>query len=206
MIVIYRLFPDVLNLNGDAANALVLAKRLAWYGSEARVVDVSSKEALDLARKQITESSNTSILVGGHGSIAAMKSLSTLDEALRNFMKLVELNGVCAVLVGSATSWSQQESASITDRVSEFRTVEFDQPGWPEHALGYLNSDLNIPVLRVSNNVVSTLLHGPFLAKNPKWADALILRLGVTVHETQQSKAADQMVEEIWKLESKKRA
>jgi len=206
LINIYRLFPDALNLNGDAANALILAKRLAWYKKEATVVDISNEEELQLASKEILKATDRSVVVAGHGSLAAMKSLAGLSKSLRSFFKLIDQNGVCAILVGSSTSWSHRASAATQDRVSEFVTVEFGLPGWPPYALGYVNSDLRIPALQVSNNVVTTLLHGPFLAKNPQWADAIISRLGVDVQPTVETQAVDNLVTAIWKLESKKLA
>lgn len=206
MIKIYRLFPEELNLNGDAANALILAKRLAWYKKVATVVDITKEEELQLASKEILKATDRSVVVAGHGSMAAIKSLAGLSKSLRSFFKMIDENGVCAILVGSSTSWSHQASPAAKERVSEFVTVEFSRPGWPQFALGYVNSDLSIPALQVSNNVVSTLLHGPFLAKNPRWADAIISRLGVDVQPTVETQAVDSLVTEIWKLESKKLA
>jgi len=202
LITIFRLFPQALNLNGDAANALVLARRLEWLKAQVQVVDIEDEHGLQRVSHDIEATPHSTFVLAGHGSIAAMRSLESLEPKIRKLFSLAEDRGVCCIVVGSANLWTAGASVGTKARVSEFATVEINEPGWPSVALGYVNSDLDVAVLKVSKSVVSTLLHGPFLAKNPKWCDTIIARLGVEPEATTESALVDGYVDEIWRLES----
>ena len=47
MITILSVFPELLDLNGDAQNALVLAQRARWAGWDARVHNLALGDSLE---------------------------------------------------------------------------------------------------------------------------------------------------------------
>lgn len=79
-LTIVTLFPSVLNSNGDAENARVLARRAEWAGADARVVPV--EDAAELPEK-------VDAVVIGSGSdsdlIVARDKLRTVIEELRRW-------------------------------------------------------------------------------------------------------------------------
>jgi CobQ-like glutamine amidotransferase family enzyme len=80
--------------------------------------------------------------------------------------------------------------------------VNLDEKDWPSKAMGYQNSRSQTLALQVKGSVLFTLLHGPFLAKNPEWANELLARLGVEFESNRALLEVDGYVAEIWKLES----
>ncbi len=202
MISIYTLFPEVLNLNGDSANSLVLKRNLEWMGEPAQLKRVSTEDELrELIR--LLESGQKGVFVTiGHGSRAGMKSLEAFDELIRNLVDLLFQSGTPAIVVGSALAWTDVDTSSKRDRVSEFVVAKVDAHGWPREALGYLNSDLNLDAVVIKSHVILTLLHGPFFAKNPSWVERVLELLGAQVRSSDSSKRARGYVDEIWRIEA----
>jgi hypothetical protein len=202
MISIYTLFPDVLNLNGDAANSLVLKKNLEWMGEPTQLNAVSSGPELR-ALIQLLESGQKDIFVTiGHGSRAGMKSLEAFDKLIRKLIDLMSQTGTPAILVGSALVWADLDMSSKRDRVSEFVVAKADAEGWPGEALGYLNSDLSLDAVALKSNLILTLLHGPFFAKNPSWVERVLELLSVELRSSDSGSRAKGYVEEIWRIEA----
>ncbi len=201
MITLINLFPQHLNLNGDAANVSVLQKRLEWAGVEVRVVNVTSADELQAAQQNIEAHPTSSFICAGHGSLAAMRDLEKHARGLRAILSVARETGVAGIVVGSSRTWIAATEPTRGARISEFTTVNFVSEDWPSKALGYLNSDIAIAPLEVQNNLIVTLLNGPFFAKNPEWANRICALLGAPVTESAKSIRVDSYVEQIWNLE-----
>ncbi len=202
MKTIYTLFPEVLNLNGDSANSLVLQKNLQWMGEEAEVISVSNQAQLS-ELTQLLEAGKKGIFVTiGHGSAAGMKSLTVFDKQLKHLVEVLVESNTPAIVVGSALTWACVDSSAKRDRRSEFVVGKVGAEGWPEEALGYLNSELSLEPVQVRSNVILSLLHGPFLAKNPSWVDQILNLMGAKVQLSEARLTANSYVDEIWRLES----
>ena len=202
MKTIYTLFPEMLNLNGDSANSMVLKKNLQWMGEPSQIMPVSNEtELIELSR--LVKSGETGIFVTiGHGSAAAMQSLAPYDEQIQALLvQLVEAK-TPGIVVGSALAWAGVDVSSKRERRSEFVLANVDAEGWPSEALGYVNSDLSLETISVKANLVLTLLHGPFLAKNPLWLDRIIGILGVNTKTSDSKIRSEGYVQEIWHLEA----
>ena len=202
MISIYTLFPEVLNLNGDAANSLVLKKNLDWMGEPAQLKTISSEYELRELIKLVESGQKGIFVTIGHGTRAGMKSLEAFDELIRNLVELMSQSGTPAIVVGSALAWADVDTSSKRDRVSEFVVAKVDAHGWPGEALGYLNSDLNLDAVVIKSQVILTLLHGPFFAKNPSWVGRVIELLGATLRSSDSGNRAKEYVDEIWRIEA----
>jgi len=202
MIEIYCLYPSALNLNGDAANARVLLQRLRWGKVDARLLNIESEPELDALLAKIASGGKDCVLIAGHGSTAAMKSLAKVEGKLRDLFQIAEANGILGVVVGSALMFTSFNAKQSTERRSEFALVSVDERGWPPQALGYVNSQMAGEFVAISGNLILTQLHGPFLAKNPAWTDELISRLDVSVAASEQVARANLITDEIWKLEA----
>ncbi len=205
---IAALFPRHLNLNGDLANAGVLAKRLGWYGYGSNVSLVDLNDAAP---------GRVDLVVLGHGSPGAWSEiLKDGGEALAWLERAIE-SGVLVLAIGSGFEHLaargyfgdqlKNASASLGVRRSEFAVATAEVFDEGIEVLGYVNSESNLPLIANSERLVGTLLHGPLLAKNPKLADAIIRQmLGDQPSAESESSAKllsriDSVVDQIWKLE-----
>ena len=163
-----------LNLNGDQGNLLALKRFLEASGQSVRVVPVGTSD----------EALACHFLLLGHGSMAAMESISVLLGSL-DWSAILET--VPGLSVGSGTEWLAQNAPGATgfqrvERTSEFRVANLG----PISVLGYRNSDSTLPDLTISGSFIATMLHGPVLAKNPvllaRAAAAAAKRAGVALN------------------------
>lgn len=194
------LAPGVLDSNGDAANARVLAARARWSDLDAEVVALDAVD--DFAVRP-------DVLVAGTGAEEDLPAVLDLLRAVRT--RLVEWVAEGTEVVAVGAGWDLLAESFATDagviegiglfpgrsvqaeRVTgdlvvasgvgvlvgfENHTRRFEGVP-PEHALG--------PVLHgvgdggsegyLSGGLLGTHLHGPVLAKNPALADAVLSRV-----------------------------
>ena len=204
---ILSLLPELLDTNGDAANARVLAQRARWAGVEAKVVPV--RTAADVPE-------HVDAVVIGSGTDAGLTEAR--DILLRLLPRLREWStaGVPILAVGSGwelLSWGiELADGSVVEGLGLVagRTVPRAARatgdlvvtskygrliGFENHARDYVGAEaspLGRVVAGVGNgagveglvmgNLVGTHLHGPVLARNPGLADhllgAVLARLG----------------------------
>lgn len=172
MITIVQVFPGHLDLNGDGGNVLVLQRRLEWAGVPVKVIRLAPGQVL-------TE--RPAVVVIGHGSSAAWKqiygSFARLVPLLSEWMHQGTI--VLAISSGFAALHGLLPDLSATvdrkERVSKFVSEEFED----QTLIGYLNTDLDLPNLVISENLIGSMLHGPLLAKNSWISDQIFIRLGV---------------------------
>jgi CobQ-like glutamine amidotransferase family enzyme len=199
---IVTLAPSLLNTNGDAQNADVLARRLRWAGHDAVVVAVEDAGELpDRVDAVIIGSGSDSTLE------AARARLLTMHDELRRW----GTEGVPILAIGTGwelLSWGVEAAdGSVVEGLGVLpgRAVPRDgratgdlvirSPrfghlvGFENHARDYVQAEAS-PLGRIvsgSGNgrdagqegvvmgwVLGTHLHGPVLAKNPAMADAII--------------------------------
>jgi CobQ-like glutamine amidotransferase family enzyme len=179
-----ELFPDHLNLNGDSGNITVLEKRIGWLGLGAKRTAVQPGQ-VPVCRPDF--------LLIGHGSAAAWKQvyphLARLAPAIQDWMK--QGTRVLAVSSGfAALHGLLQElphSVERSDRISKFVSDEFEG----QSVTGYLNTDLQLPMMLRHGNLLGTMLHGPLLAKNSWLADEIIESLKPEQGSTNNPKFAE---------------
>lgn len=167
MIKLMQLFPDHLNLNGDAGNLLVLQKRIEWSG----LTSVSS-----VIFPGQTPHERPDILLIGHGSTAAWRQiygeLARLAPTIENWLKqgtqVIAVSSGFAALHGLISDLPK--SIERNERRSIFIAEEFEG----NQIFGYFNSDLQLPAISRIGNLLGTMLHGPLLAKNTWLADQII--------------------------------
>lgn len=156
------LFPEELNLNGDQANLIILAKRLSWQQVSVDIHPINNSRILD-----------ADLVFVGHGSVAAWNAIETKEPEL--FSILAELvNGGANVFAVASGAVRLAKALGIEVNEAEHRSefVSYEQ------VIGYLNSSSSFePVVRVKNSIL-TLLHGPVLAKNPVFADQICIEAG----------------------------
>lgn len=203
MKTIYTLFPEVLNLNGDSANSLVLQKNLQWMGEQAQIVPISNQSQLSELIHLLKVGQKGIFVTIGHGSAAGMNSLTAFDDQIRSLIEALVESHTPAIVVGSALSWARLAHSVKRERISEFAVAKVNADGWPGEALGYLNSELSVVPVQVKANVILTLLHGPFLAKNPSWVERILELMGAKTQMSEARQTAQGYVDEIWRIESK---
>ena len=199
---ILQLFPELTDVNGDAQNALVLARRATWAGIAAEVVPVplggrapSPRPAAvvlgsstDSALPRVREALETvrDALAGWLADEVLVLAVGTGLELLAG--RLV-LDGETVEGLGLVPGESTPLAARIADDLvvdaAEGRLV-----GYENHARGLRLEAGGEPLGTVvrgvgdgrgvdgvrSGSLLGTRLHGPVLAKNPAFADAVLTR------------------------------
>ncbi len=191
---VLQLLPELLDVNGDAQNALVLAQRLRWSGIDADVVtdpdmrpdlvvvgsgvDTELAQVADLLRplrERLAEwvDAGTAMLAVGTG----FELLSTRLTAAGT-----EHEGL-GIFDGAATPLQERALGDLVVETTVGRLVGFEN-----HARGWTAGSGSVPMGSVitghgndgrsegarQRNAWGTHLHGPVLAKNPSLADELL--------------------------------
>jgi len=172
---VIRLFPSRLNLNGDQANALVLQKRAEWSGLTIDVVDYEDESTLAPLMQRLEGSDASTMLIVGHGSLAAMESIAHLKDQIEHLLVVCKNNHTSALIIGSSAEWLLEHTSG--GRVSEFWGGSIGYEGIETEVFGYLNSDANLDPMWIDGSLIYTLLHGPVMAKSPALADYLVKKL-----------------------------
>jgi len=158
------LYPQHLDLNGDHGNLLVLQKRLKWRGVEAQIIPITKP----------TELESFDFVMLGHGTKDAWAEVLRLEpELIQRVAAFSEAgNTVLAVSSGYKYLIEELDQTRIKhgEHVSEFKNFG--------ETVGYVNSDLVLPLVQTVGQTVMTLMHGPVLAKNPELADRMIQSAG----------------------------
>ncbi len=203
MITILSVFPTMLDLNGDAQNALVLAQRARWAGHASRVV------TLDLDDVAIEK---PDVVVVGSGAESAIPRTLEALESVRSQLHDWVQSGVPLLAVGTGMEMLSDEidmpdggsleglgifpgrATRADHRASDDIVVESEYArliGYENHVRGFElaagatplgtvtrgtgngPSSLGTEGVRV-RSAIGTHLHGPILAKNPTLADVML--------------------------------
>ena len=199
MTAVLALFPELTDINGDAQNALVLAKRASWAG-------------LDLAveRLHLGERPNGRPLALVLGSTTdpslprLLEALGGIREALQDWIA----GGVPVLAVGTGLEAlcrslvlpeGRRDGLGLVPAEAEplaaraagdlvVRAADGDLVGYENHSRG-LRLDAGVETLGTvrrgvgdghgsdgvrHGSIIGTRLHGPLLAKNPALADAML--------------------------------
>ncbi len=199
--VILQFFPERLDVNGDAQNALVLAQRARWAGMTVDVLPVTAGDRVPATRPAaiVIGSSVDAELAGLRADLAPyavalgdwvadgvpMLAVGTGWELLGEQLDLGSgsLEGV-GLLPGRSQRLPERATGDLVLDSSDGRLVGFEN-----HARGFVLPEAAAPlgtvVRGIGNGVgvaegyrrsvtVGTHLHGPVLAKNPALADSLL--------------------------------
>ncbi len=223
-LTIVSLLPELLDTNGDAANARVLAQRARWAGADATVVEVHSLADLpDQVDAVVVGSGSDSDLV------RARDTLATMTTQLRTWATA----SVPILLVGTGwelLSWGiERDDGSVIEGLGIVAGRAVPMParatddivvasrhgrliGFENHSRSYVGAEASAlgRVLSGTGNgagteglvmgsVVGTHLHGPVLARNPGLADHMLhsalARIGHEYLPGERSLAVDDMAE-----------
>jgi CobQ-like glutamine amidotransferase family enzyme len=197
-LTIVSLLPRLLDTNGDAANARVLAQRARWAGLEATVIPVHTIDDLPGSADLVVIGSGTDAdLVG------TRDALLPLADAVRSWLA----GGVPVIAVG--TGWEllsdgldlaggvnvdglglvPGRATALPARATDDIVIDADQTrliGFENHARGYSGARRPLGSVlagtgngdghegMVLGNFIGTHLHGPVLARNPHLADRML--------------------------------
>lgn len=175
-ISILVLYPDHLNLNGDAANAGVLARRANWHGIDASIDFFYPGDPLPVQMPDF--------VILGHGSESAWDALDVELARIRPTLLGWFEKGVFGLAVNSgqellhSADWNVFQNRLVAgDRISNFAVTDASCLVEGKRVLGYQNSVFDAPLIEVAQNFVATQLHGPVLAKNAWLADWFITQI-----------------------------
>ena len=195
------LAPDVLDSNGDAANARVLAARATWAGLDVRVVPL---------RERADFSERPDVLVAGTGADEDLPGVLELLRSVRGTLQDWVDEGTEIVAVGAGWEMLAESfetpagvvaglglfpgRAVVAKRTTDDLVVESSAGvlvGFENHARRFEGIDPAHVLGRVLHGtgdgggvegyahgaLLGTHLHGPVLAKNPVLADAILQRV-----------------------------
>lgn len=203
-IKIGHIYPDILDMYGDAGNMAALFKRLKWRGYDAEVISFKFGDKIDF--------SDIDILLLGGGSDAAEKqaisALSAYKEAFKEYAEsggcilavcggypmlgnyIIE-NGNKADCLGILDIYTENQKTRFSGNVCGNITFgeEYSVVGFENH-FGKTFIGSHTPLLKLTKgsgngdgfegvlykNVFGTYLHGPLLPKNPKLTDEILKR------------------------------
>ncbi len=199
---IVHLFPEFMNLYGDAGNILVLKKRCALRGIDVNVISVNFNDEIDLKDADI-------VFLGGGSESDQKKAGEKLLLYKDAFSDFCDSNGVMLFVCGSCQLLGEyyyarnekQKGLGLCDMYTEpgdrkiIGNVCIDTQfgviaGFENHTAKTYIGENAMPlgdIIRGQGNngedkkeginyknVFGTYLHGPLLPKNPEFADALI--------------------------------
>ncbi|MGY4856791.1 type 1 glutamine amidotransferase [Cryobacterium sp. AP23] len=197
-LTIVSLLPRLLDTNGDAANARVLAQRACWAGLDAQVVPVHTVTDLPETADLVVIGSGTDAdlvstrdallpladavrawLAGGVPILAVGTGWELLSDGL-DLAGGTSVDGL-GLIPGRATVLPARATDDIVVGTDEARLIGFEN-----HARGF--SGARRPLGRVQSgtgngdgsegavvgNFIGTHLHGPVLARNPGLADRML--------------------------------
>lgn len=197
------LLPSILDTNGDAANARVLATRAEWAGIEG--VRVVAMEAGEPFPEQLDA------IVIGSGTDASLEEARDALLPLADDIRRLVTDGVPLLAVGTGwelLSWGIElgtdgrvveglgfvagRAIPRADRASDDLVISFKKSrlvGYENHARDYVGAEAS-PLGRIAygsgngrdsghegvimGDVYCTHMHGPVLAKNPVLADRIL--------------------------------
>ena len=196
---IVALLPELTDVNGDAQNALVLARRAQWAGEDAVVERLAAGERPSGTPAAVVVGSTTDpvlprlvaglmalrdALVGWLDDGVPLLAVGTGMEALGGTIALPDgpLEGL-GVLPGTARPLEVRVAGDLV-----VRTAEGELVGYENHSRGFRLDPGVHPLGTVvrgvgdghgvdgirHGSVLGTRLHGPVLAKNPALADAIL--------------------------------
>ncbi|MBG6214145.1 MAG: hypothetical protein LH475_07185 [Cryobacterium sp.] len=216
---VVSLLPRLLDTNGDAGNARVLAQRIRWGGHDAQVVDVHCRADLPEQVDAVSIGSGTDAAI-----LPARDALRTLVQELRVWSNskvpvlavgtgwellswgIDRADGTVIEGLGLVAGQAAPRAARATDDIivaSKYGRLI----GFENHARDYIGAEAS-PLGRVlygtgngyrasgpliegltMGEVFCTHLHGPVLARNPALADHL-LRAAFTRHGLEYARGA----------------
>lgn len=202
MIRLGVLFPEHLNLNGDYGNIEVISRQLEWRGMASEIVAVGTPSEL---------ASGLDFLLIGHGSSAAWESIDEEFRGLLAPLKALLAGGLPGMSVSSGFEQMVRGSVfegltanSVSSRTSKF-VVQQDVEG---EVLGYLNADVDLPIIHRESNFIGTMLHGPILAKNPALLEEVLFKICSSaglelgpLHANEKAGLLADLVDKVWELE-----
>ena len=182
MIRLLQLFPEHLNLNGDAGNLLVLRRRAEWGGIAVISETVEPGQQLPVVRPDV-------VLIG-HGSAAAWRqaypalksAAATLEQWMLEGTQILAISSGFAALHGLLPNLPTVVEKN--ERFSNFVVEEFDG----KTLCGYRNTDLGLSNLLLDENFIGSALHGPLLAKNNWLADSILAKIVAARPELKQDR------------------
>jgi CobQ-like glutamine amidotransferase family enzyme len=204
-LVLVHLYPREMNIYGDTGNVIVLRRRLAWRGIDARVVPINVGDPLP---------NDADIVLGGGGQDAAQGEIGqdfvsrapTLQAMATDgvvFLTIcgtyqmlghefvtqegIHIRGTSVLDVTTVGSPTRLIGNNYIDTLDFGRLVGYENhSGMTELGPGVRPIGMTVPGRgnngrdrtegAVRDNVFGTYLHGPVLAKSPRFADELLRR------------------------------
>ena len=162
------------------------------------------ERASDLAR-------NLDFIFIGHGSVAAWSAIHSEFDAIAPTLRSLLDGGTPGLAISTGFEelvrtnvFTGLEATTMATRTSKFEVYKDGD----NEVLGYLNTDVNLPLITRKANFIGCMLHGPVLAKNPELLDEVLLaicsRAGLDLPPIQSKEKADKLaglVHEVWVLE-----
>jgi CobQ-like glutamine amidotransferase family enzyme len=205
MITLVHLYPREMNIYGDTGNVRVLAKRMQWRGIEARIVPVNVGDPLptgadivlggggqDAAQGELSDdflSKGPALRAMAADGVVMLTICGSYQLLGHEFLTQdgIRLPGVGVLDVTTQGSRTRLIGNNSVETATAGRLVGYenhsgltrlgpDAQPLGTTAVGRGNNGEDRTEGAVSGNVIGTYLHGPVLAKSPRFADDLLMR------------------------------
>lgn len=223
-IKIAHIFPELLNLYGDAGNIASLKKRSEWRNIEVEVKEYNLNDVIDFESIDI-------LFIGGGSDKEQHIVCEKLKEYKDELRKYIENNGVLVAICSGFEILGKYykvknetvEALGLLDLYTEYddnrliddviiKTDFLDRPvvGFENHGgRVYINDHIPFGKVVYGNgnngndglegvlykNVIGTYLHGPILPKNPHLSDYIIKKALQNKYEDFELQELDDSIE-----------
>jgi CobQ-like glutamine amidotransferase family enzyme len=205
MITLVHLYPREMNIYGDTGNVRVLAKRLQWRGIEAQIVPVNMGDSLPPSADIVLGGGGQDAAQGELADDfvakgADLKAMAEDDVVMLTICGSYQLlghefithDGLRIPGVGVLDVVTRGSQTRLIGNIAVESAFAGRLVGYENHsgltrlgsdatplgstAAGRGNNGEDRTEGAVYRNVIGTYLHGPVLAKSPRFADELLVR------------------------------
>ncbi len=195
-----HIYPNLLNFYGDNGNVVAIKKRCQWRGIELKITEIQENDSLSddfdmyflggavpklqvIAAKKLLKQKESLKLAAQKGAVifAVSEGFQILGEYFQ-YKNQDKIEGL-----GLLAAYSIEKDEKFVGNVTA--VCDFVEPkeivGFENHSMQTYIKEPSFALAQViegkakaegarKNNIFGTYLHGPFLPKNPHFADYLI--------------------------------
>ncbi|MCQ2559892.1 MAG: glutamine amidotransferase [Clostridia bacterium] len=153
---IYHLYPELLNLYGDAGNVLAFQQRCLWRGMEAEIIPISPEDRLDFGKADF-------IFIGGGSDREQMIASQTLSRQKAELKAAIEDGVAVLAICGGLQLLGQYYKDTDGDKIPGLGLLDFYTEAGTKRLIGNIAIEMEIegkqcPLVGFENHAGRTFL------------------------------------------------